>query len=61
MRDNDSDIREIKGRSRDIEDSDNSLSGSNSDKIETDTEDDDEPDRIDRCMGVLVHFAPKAD
>ena len=60
MRNHDSDVREIERRGRDIEDGHNRLGGTNPDQIEADTEDDNEPNGIDRRMRVRIDLAPKA-
>lgn len=58
---NDGRVREIEGWCSDVEDSDNSESGPDSNEIESDREEHDEPDSVDWSLSVGVNFRPESE
>lgn len=60
MHEDNGDIGEVQGWSGDAEDGGGGLRGANGNTVECYAENNDEPDGIDRCMGVFVYFGEEA-
>jgi hypothetical protein len=60
MSNDDGDVAKVECGRRDVEDGYYGLGGANTDKIETATESNNEPNGVDGCLGVIIDFTPEA-
>ena len=60
MRENDSDIREVKGGCCDVKYAQYGLRRSDADAVETDAEEYDKPDGVDGRLSERIDFAPES-